>query len=222
MRRKRVLFVKFYIKMKNFLKNSCKTVYKSFNYEYNVMRSAKIIRRGQMKPADYDGGVMGVKYVKCPRCDLNYIPDTEELCEVCKAELKLVHSSIYSDDAYDDDSVLCPYCKQNFIGVDEEMCFACAERLKYEHSSSMREEEEDDSWREYLDDEKETSVSDDGMDIVSFSELEEEEKDSFDEEEEEIFDYDDHVVDDFEEYDDDEDFDDEDDEEDDEDEDDED
>ena len=27
-------------------------------------------------------------FVKCPRCDLNYIRRGEEYCEVCKAELK--------------------------------------------------------------------------------------------------------------------------------------
>ena len=29
------------------------------------------------------------KYVKCPRCDLNYMLKGEEYCDVCKAELKL-------------------------------------------------------------------------------------------------------------------------------------
>ena len=28
------------------------------------------------------------KYVKCPRCDLNYMLEGEEYCDVCKAELK--------------------------------------------------------------------------------------------------------------------------------------
>ena len=28
------------------------------------------------------------KYVLCPRCELNYIQEGEEYCDVCKAELK--------------------------------------------------------------------------------------------------------------------------------------
>ena len=30
-----------------------------------------------------------VKYIKCPRCDLNYIdPDKQEYCDVCLAEMQ--------------------------------------------------------------------------------------------------------------------------------------
>ena len=28
-------------------------------------------------------------YVKCPRCDLNYMKDDEKYCDVCKVELKI-------------------------------------------------------------------------------------------------------------------------------------
>ena len=27
-------------------------------------------------------------YIKCPRCELNYIPDTERYCSVCKREMR--------------------------------------------------------------------------------------------------------------------------------------
>ena len=39
------------------------------------------------------------KYKKCPRCELNWIPIEEELCEVCKAELgKASKISLLEDD----------------------------------------------------------------------------------------------------------------------------
>ena len=28
------------------------------------------------------------KYKKCPRCEINYILDAEEYCEICKQELR--------------------------------------------------------------------------------------------------------------------------------------
>ena len=27
-------------------------------------------------------------YIKCPRCELNYMPDTERYCQVCKREMR--------------------------------------------------------------------------------------------------------------------------------------
>lgn len=29
-------------------------------------------------------------YIKCPRCDLNYIPDSEKLCVVCKSQIRYI------------------------------------------------------------------------------------------------------------------------------------
>ena len=53
-------------------------------------------------------------YIKCPRCDLNYIREEEEYCDVCKAELKFCPQLIF---AVDEDEVemgekLCPFCKR--------------------------------------------------------------------------------------------------------------
>ena len=48
------------------------------------------------------------KYVKCPRCDLNYILEGEDYCDVCKAELKIGPSLFYDDE----DAV--KYIRKNF------------------------------------------------------------------------------------------------------------
>ena len=37
-------------------------------------------------------------YKKCPRCELNWIKDDEDLCDVCKAELKIGGMSLIEDD----------------------------------------------------------------------------------------------------------------------------
>ena len=46
-----------------------------------------------------------ITYVKCPRCDLNYIDSRLEMCDICKAELNLSPSSYFDDD---DIKELCP------------------------------------------------------------------------------------------------------------------
>ena len=65
---------------------------------------------------------MAGKYKKCPRCELNYILVDEDLCPVCKAELKLTPAE---DDS---DLELCTLCGKNLITVDQVMCDECAKK----------------------------------------------------------------------------------------------
>ena len=55
------------------------------------------------------------KYIKCPRCDLNYMLDTEKYCDACKAELGLGPKLVFAvdDEDEEDKTVLCPDCGQN-------------------------------------------------------------------------------------------------------------
>ena len=39
-------------------------------------------------------------YIKCPRCELNYIKRGEEYCAVCKAELKKGDEVVYSSEDF--------------------------------------------------------------------------------------------------------------------------
>ncbi len=142
------------------------------------------------------------QYVKCPRCELNYIPKGEELCDVCKAELKLIQRTPLIPD--EEDEMLCPYCKENYISIDDEMCLKCMERFGEQDKAAVDVEEDEAEWDEYIDDKLPEED-----DIVSLTGLEEEENAMFDEEEEG---YDDggYPADDFEdeEFEEDEDFDD--------------
>ena len=94
------------------------------------------------------------KYILCPRCDLNYILEGEEFCDVCKAHLNLGGAQLmFSATDENNDQVLCPICKVKYISVDEEMCSKCREKLEYERVNNV-DVDKDDEWRQYLDDDE--------------------------------------------------------------------
>ena len=62
-----------------------------------------------------------MKYVKCPRCGLNYITEDQQLCNVCQDEINGI-KSIFDDDF---DDIICPICGRNKIGIDDLMCQQC-------------------------------------------------------------------------------------------------
>ena len=66
-------------------------------------------------------------YIKCPRCELNYILKKDKYCDVCKQEMKA--GAIDDDDLeiYDDELELCPVCHVNYINEGETMCASCLE-----------------------------------------------------------------------------------------------
>ena len=147
-------------------------------------------------------------YVKCPRCDLNWILEEQKLCDVCRAELKMDGASLLSDELDDDELVLCPICKQNYMGATEEMCEQClAERA--DKSVESNTEESEDSWiKEYIDDTDtdDTLTGDWDDNGVSLEQMEDDEFDDEDESYDDTNNPDDDL--DFETYDDDEEFDD--------------
>ena len=110
------------------------------------------------------------KYKKCPRCELNWIPVEEELCEVCKAELGKASSiSLIEDDedgAYEEERV-CPVCKVNNLA----------------EKAAEKPEEEDESWKEFVGEDSADDLEGDDAEI-SLSLLQEEEEQEAEEEEE--------------------------------------
>ncbi len=137
-----------------------------------------------------------MKYIKCPRCDLNYMSAEEKYCDVCKAELKL--DSPIKFVALEDDEpeqVLCPICKRNYMDYGESMCRECKEesneKLMLEPDTDV-DPDSDEEWRNFLDEDEKDAISNKGdEETISLSQLEEEEaKELFDddtEEEEEFF-----------------------------------
>jgi len=99
------------------------------------------------------GGTMKkTVYIRCPRCELNYIEKKDKLCSVCKSELA-VNKDPFANDL---DLELCPICKTNYIQPDEIMCATC---LK-EHESEDGEVDTNE-WEEYINRDEEEIVYDD-------------------------------------------------------------
>ncbi len=119
------------------------------------------------------------KYIKCPRCELNYILETEKLCPVCQAELKLS-----KDNSLSEDMELCPICGQNFVSYDQPMCEECAKKRSLDDIV-----DEDDDGQDY---EREASdefndidsPADDDVEIVPFSALDDDDDEDDDDENE--------------------------------------
>lgn len=114
------------------------------------------------------------RYVKCPRCDLNYIDeDLQEYCAICLDEMK--GTSKYIDVTEEEEEMeLCPYCGENMMKVGEERCEECKKKL-----SDVEEDvdpEKDEAWRDYMDDETDETLPD-APDVDEFDDEEEEEED---------------------------------------------
>ncbi|MBE7088514.1 MAG: hypothetical protein E7370_03215 [Clostridiales bacterium] len=126
-----------------------------------------------------------VRYVKCPRCELNYIDgETQEYCDVCIAEIKgnrLQFADLeedFVDEMEDEKAEICPICGVNSISYGESMCDSCKKATQYDVEDDI-DIEEDEEWKNYLDEETEDLTIDDEA-------LEEEFGDEFDDEEEEF------------------------------------
>ena len=65
---------------------------------------------------------MKTVYIKCPRCDLNFIIKKDRMCAVCKQELA-DRSTNFTEDA--GSMGMCPICKINYITEDETVCETC-------------------------------------------------------------------------------------------------
>ena len=138
---------------------------------------------------------MGIHYIKCPRCDLNWIPDTEKYCDVCKADLHIgTNVTLLGDEVDDDDSqLICPICKVNYIEEGEEMCMQCrADRREQELSEEKEkwdsglggDEESMDESGEIVEWDDSSLVSPDDEEILEEVELDDEENEEESEQEE--------------------------------------
>ena len=131
-----------------------------------------------------------VRYMKCPRCELNYIDaEKQEYCDVCIKEMSGIRTD--ADELADEEAAelpteLCPVCGENMMRAGEKMCEECRQRSSMEEEPG--EDEDDDEWREYLDDDAD-DMEDDIEDIgetFDEEELEEEEEEEYIDEEEDL------------------------------------
>ena len=138
------------------------------------------------------------RYIKCPRCELNYIEEDKELCEVCLAERQGRHLRFADIDEFDaDDSEktkLCPICGENYIYPTDKCCEDCKDKNILADDELEADVEQDDEWRKYLDEDiRELALEEDmeeeldeSMDEEFEDELLEEELEDFDEDIEDI------------------------------------
>ncbi len=131
-----------------------------------------------------------VKYIKCPRCELNYIDsEKQEYCDVCIAELrgKKLQFADLDEEVFEevdgelDQVELCPVCNVNRIRYGEKMCEACKKESEYEEEEI--DIEKDEEWKNYLDEEDDGDLTID--DETLQEELDEELEDEENEEESE-------------------------------------
>lgn len=59
--------------------------------------------------------------VKCPRCDLNYILDTEKYCKVCLREMKGSH--------VEDELEMCSVCNEAPALPGHDVCLSCLKEM---------------------------------------------------------------------------------------------
>lgn len=126
------------------------------------------------------------KYKKCPRCELNYILENEDYCEICKQELRGQRPTTEFDDINleDEELGLCPKCHKNYLNEGEKICEACAQSNRLTSFAELEEAEEPD-----VDEELETSeeTADDDWELslegMQDEEFDEEMSDDIDEDE---------------------------------------
>ncbi len=133
-----------------------------------------------------------IKYVKCPRCELNYIDsEKQEYCDVCIAEMK--GNKLQFADLDDEEleevleeeaSDLCPVCGVNHVRFGETMCDACKAKGEIEEEAEV-DPEQDEEWKNYLEETEDLSLEDAQLDEELKEELEEEAEEEEDEEESE-------------------------------------
>lgn len=160
-----------------------------------------------------------VRYIKCPRCELNYIDEEkQEYCDVCIAELKgnKLKFADLNDDEYEEldgeleQTEICPVCGVNRMRYGDKMCDACRKESEYEEDDI--DIEKDEEWKNYLDDEEEgdLTIDDETLQEELDAEFADEEEEEEETDEDEFFDEDplDDFDDDFDDIDDDDDLDD--------------
>lgn len=139
-------------------------------------------------------------YKKCPRCELNWIKTEEEYCDVCKTELKMKGGIALIEDEDEEmfeEERLCPECKVNYLDEDEKTCPSC--RIALSKKVTLEKDiivpdvtesaDDDESWRDFVEDEPADDGIDNGAIEVSLQELEEEENEGLDEDEDDEDDF---------------------------------
>lgn len=63
--------------------------------------------------------------IKCPRCELNYMLDTDKMCSVCRREVR-------GESEQDEMIELCSECGENPVVPGQELCAYCLKELSHQ------------------------------------------------------------------------------------------
>ncbi|MDE7163470.1 MAG: hypothetical protein K2O44_05270 [Clostridia bacterium] len=134
------------------------------------------------------------KYIKCPRCELNFIIEgKQEYCDVCIAEMKgnkLEFADLEDEELeaeLENESMeLCPVCGINNMRFGETMCEACKKQSEYEEDI-VEDDEQDEEWKSYLTEDTEDLSLDEEELAEELAEVGEEDEE-YAEEEDDFFD----------------------------------
>lgn len=100
-------------------------------------------------------------FIKCPRCELNYIKEEEQFCPVCKREMK--------GESHEDPFELCSICNENPVMPGKDVCLICYKEMTQQqglHDTAI----------------DESDTADVSLDMEDVSEMEEIELDAMPEE----------------------------------------
>ena len=69
---------------------------------------------------------------KCPKCELNYIREGEDYCEVCKRELKRAQARGHhaEEESDEDEIIMCTECGESPAVRGGELCASCLREQK--------------------------------------------------------------------------------------------
>lgn len=113
------------------------------------------------------------KYMKCPRCELNWILETDEYCDVCKAEMGMEGFTLLEDEEED---ILCPVCGINYIERNKKMCADCLSKSKTGNNAYVINDNDSDDSEVESQHEDPQNDNEEGIEKISFDEIDEEEK----------------------------------------------
>lgn len=71
--------------------------------------------------------------IKCPRCELNYMLDTDKMCSVCRRDVR-------GESEQYEMIELCSECGENPVVPGQELCAACLKELSSRDSDAQNEE----------------------------------------------------------------------------------
>ena len=71
--------------------------------------------------------------IKCPRCELNYMLDTDKMCSVCKREVR-------GESEQYEMIELCSECGENPVVLGQELCAYCLKELTQREADTQNEE----------------------------------------------------------------------------------